>query len=282
MWDSHQFKNYLKNIGYPKVFDKIIYPGMKQCITGAILLNQDNLDTRKNSFELYGADFMLTEDFQPWLIEINAKPALFASTPVTARMCPQVLEDLVKVIIDVPHKLKANTGTFELLYKQEIPKLPKVNADKLKLEGTPLTRDYFCDPKITENTNLTTMSMENVKLDEIQDYISKVNTEMNNALMNLLRIINKERSRRKQLTYGLKNKVIPKQERNVEGKGKIELINAEEAVEQSAVLEEISNDSPTNSESSLANNKDDSNVSVDKNSVLGNIVNFLKKYGTTT
>lgn len=71
---------------------------MKECITGAILLNQCNLDQRRNSFELYGADFMLTEDFQPWLIEINSKPALGPTTPVTAKMCPKVLEDLVKGI----------------------------------------------------------------------------------------------------------------------------------------------------------------------------------------
>lgn len=96
MWDSYQFKKYLKEIGHPNVYQNIIYPGMKHCITGAILANQENLDKRRNCFELYGADFMLTEDFHPWLLEINSKPALYASTPVTARMCPAVLEDTIK------------------------------------------------------------------------------------------------------------------------------------------------------------------------------------------
>lgn len=96
MWDTQQFKQYLSDIGYPNAYNKIIYPGMKESITGAILLNQCYLDQRKNSFELYGADFMLTEDFQPWLIEINSKPALGHTTPVTAKMCPKVLEDVIK------------------------------------------------------------------------------------------------------------------------------------------------------------------------------------------
>lgn len=195
MWDCNQFKNYLKDIGYPNVFEKVIYPGMKQCITGAILLNQDNIDTRRNSFELYGADFMLTEDFQPWLIEINAKPALYASTPVTARMCPQVLDDLIKVIIDLPHNAKTKTGNFELLYKQNIPKMPQVDVETLKLEGIPLNKDYFYEPENNE-VDLTTMSKESVKINEIQDYITKVNTEMNNALKNLLDVIDKEKERR--------------------------------------------------------------------------------------
>lgn len=194
MWDTNQFKNYLRSIGHTNVFEKVVYPGMKQCITGAILLNQDNIDVRKNSFELYGADFMITEDFQPWLIEINAKPALFASTPVTAKMCPQVLDDVIKVIIDIPHNAKAKTGHFELLYKENIPKMPKVNAAELKLEGTPLKMDYFCEIPMPELDGA--MSKENVKIDEIQKYISEVKREMHNALHNLLDVIDKEKKRR--------------------------------------------------------------------------------------
>jgi tubulin monoglycylase TTLL3/8 len=96
MWDSNDFVRYLTNIGYPNTFKDTVYPGMKQCITAAVLMHQDKMVVRKNCFELYGADFILTEDFQPWLLEINSNPALYGSTPVTARMCPKVLEDVIK------------------------------------------------------------------------------------------------------------------------------------------------------------------------------------------
>jgi tubulin monoglycylase TTLL3/8 len=96
MWDSNDFVRYLTNIGYPNTFKETVYPGMKQCITAAVLMHQDKMVVRKNCFELYGADFILTEDFQPWLLEINSNPALYGSTPVTARMCPKVLEDVIK------------------------------------------------------------------------------------------------------------------------------------------------------------------------------------------
>ena len=45
---------------------------------------------------MYGADFMLTEDFRPWLIEINSSPSMSYSTPITATLCEQVLEDSIK------------------------------------------------------------------------------------------------------------------------------------------------------------------------------------------
>jgi tubulin monoglycylase TTLL3/8 len=50
----------------------------------------------QSEFELYGADFMLTEDLYPWLIEINSSPCMAPSTKITAEMCRAVLEDVVK------------------------------------------------------------------------------------------------------------------------------------------------------------------------------------------
>lgn len=61
-----------------------------------MLASQDTMDRRPNTFEIYGADFMIAEDFTPWLIEINSSPDLSPSTSVTARMCPEMLEDVIK------------------------------------------------------------------------------------------------------------------------------------------------------------------------------------------
>jgi tubulin monoglycylase TTLL3/8 len=70
---------------------------MRAGIIGAMLASQDWLDSQRNCFELYGADFLLSEgDLRPWLLEVNCSPCMAPSTSVTARMCAQCLEDVLR------------------------------------------------------------------------------------------------------------------------------------------------------------------------------------------
>ncbi|PZC83280.1 hypothetical protein B5X24_HaOG208044 [Helicoverpa armigera] len=119
-----------------------------------MLASQESMDKRQNSFELYGADFMLTEDFTPWLIEINSSPDLAPTTSVTARLCPQCLEDVIKVVLDRRYNLEADTGTFELAYKQTIPKAPAYLGLSLCINGKRVVRklkERKHEPKIIVN-----------------------------------------------------------------------------------------------------------------------------------
>jgi tubulin monoglycylase TTLL3/8 len=97
MWTSSEFvENYLKRINCQNAWNDIIYPGMKNSIVCSMLSAQDIVEVRKNTFELYGADFMIDEELRPWLIEINCSPTMAHSTRVTERLCNDVLEDLCK------------------------------------------------------------------------------------------------------------------------------------------------------------------------------------------
>lgn len=98
MWDCHTFQEYLSQIGQNCMWTERIYSGMQKALIGTMLASQDSMDRRSNTFELFGADFIISEDYQPWLIEINASPDLRATTSVTARLCPQCLDDVIKGI----------------------------------------------------------------------------------------------------------------------------------------------------------------------------------------
>ena len=55
---------------------------------------------RENSHELYGYDFMIDEDFNVYLIEVNASPALDYSTKITEELVKAMIKDLICIVID--------------------------------------------------------------------------------------------------------------------------------------------------------------------------------------
>ncbi|XP_018338139.1 PREDICTED: tubulin monoglycylase TTLL3-like [Trachymyrmex septentrionalis] len=139
MWDATTFKEFLRSQGHADAWNEQIYPGMKQSLVGSLLASQEAMDRRKNSFELYGADFMVMEDFSVWLIEINSHPDMSYSTSVTTRLCRQVMEDTIKVVVDFREDKNADTGDFELAYKQRMPSCQPYLGAALSLQGTRIT-----------------------------------------------------------------------------------------------------------------------------------------------
>ncbi|CAK9804385.1 Tubulin glycylase 3A [Anthophora plagiata] len=122
-WDCEKLNEYLKQTGLEgePYYDQI-YPKMSEAIVLTMLASQEYMDRRRCSFELYGADFVVTEDLSVWLIEINTNPRMHPpSSKITKRLYSNVLESLVKVIMDIPMNPNADTGGFSLVYKQNIP-----------------------------------------------------------------------------------------------------------------------------------------------------------------
>lgn len=50
----------------------------------------------QNAFELYGADFMISENYTPWLLEVNSSPGMFPSSVEKTRLCASVIKDTIK------------------------------------------------------------------------------------------------------------------------------------------------------------------------------------------
>ncbi|CAF4045375.1 unnamed protein product, partial [Rotaria sp. Silwood2] len=138
MWTNSEFiEKYLKPNKLADKWNSYIYPAMKDAIICSMLVAQDTIEPRKNSFELFGADFMLGEDLKPWLIEINCSPTMARCTAVTTEMCDGVLEDTCKVIIDRKYNRTNDTGRFEIIHKGLPVPVPIYIGIDLRIEGKP-------------------------------------------------------------------------------------------------------------------------------------------------
>jgi len=162
MWTNAEFiEKYLRPLRQVDQWEKSIYPAMKESIICSMLVAQDAIDTRKNSFELFGADFMLGEDLKPWLIEINCSPTMARSTAVTTDMCDGVLEDTCKVMIDRKYNRTADTGRFELIHRGATVAVPTYIGIDLRVEGKPCKTGRAsnnCSSSNIANPNTTTSS----------------------------------------------------------------------------------------------------------------------------
>ncbi|XP_067621001.1 tubulin glycylase 3B [Eurosta solidaginis] len=118
MWTLEQFKLYLKHSKAPdNIWEDHIFPGFKENLVAVVMASLEETQFIENSFELYGCDLMLDEQYNPILIEINSTPDLTPSTEVTARICPLTLKDLVKVVVDLPRNSHSPTGNFERVFE---------------------------------------------------------------------------------------------------------------------------------------------------------------------
>ena len=59
------------------------------------------LNETKFCFEIFGYDFILDQDFNTWLIEVNTNPCIEEASPLLGMLIPRMLDDAFKLTLDV-------------------------------------------------------------------------------------------------------------------------------------------------------------------------------------
>ena len=79
-----------------------LVPQMQQIVIKTFNAVRKQLDPlrRQHSFELFGYDFILDQDFNLWLIEVNTNPCLEESSKLLKMLLPRMIEDMMQITID--------------------------------------------------------------------------------------------------------------------------------------------------------------------------------------
>jgi hypothetical protein len=73
---------------------------MKDIIIDTLECTNLNPSKRKTSFELFGYDFMVDEDFRVWLIEVNTNPYLGVPNEFIEELLPRMIDEMLDIVVD--------------------------------------------------------------------------------------------------------------------------------------------------------------------------------------
>ena len=84
-------------------FQKQILPQMRHLVAESfrsVGLNKIDPRRKNYSFEIFGFDFMIDEDFSVFLIEANTNPCLETNCPILSRIVPVMLDSSFRIALD--------------------------------------------------------------------------------------------------------------------------------------------------------------------------------------
>ena len=131
-------------------FKKDIFPKIKsiiQFVFESVKFKINPLD-RKYSFEIFGFDFMIDSEFDPFLIEVNSNPGLEESSPLIKMLVPRMIDDALRLTLDKEFDTVYDFGEkykYSYIYESPFPVEGYSNNDNLFKFVGDLYHDPNCD-----------------------------------------------------------------------------------------------------------------------------------------
>jgi hypothetical protein len=189
--EEYPEKNYKLNIN--------LYSQIKEIISISMRSVKDKLNKNCNAhqFEIFGYDFMLDENFNLFLIEVNTNPGLEESSPWIEIIVPRMLDDALRLTID---QLFYPGYDFSKIYKKE-----QKQQNNLK----EILNDFYNKLNFETKTLKTEILHQNKSNDLFgeKDHLKRIKTEYNN-IADLLEKIDKKKPETKIEINSNNNKYI--------------------------------------------------------------------------
>lgn len=133
VWDFDHLQSYIdekytEEKGLPEnwvytAFTKRMHQIMTTCFHSV----RQKLHRRTGTFDLLGFDFLIDDEFKVWLLEVNINPALHTNCKVLMDLLPGVVDETLKLVIEIFEKTKKrrplfpleNQKGFQLIYNGE-------------------------------------------------------------------------------------------------------------------------------------------------------------------
>ncbi|KRX06005.1 hypothetical protein PPERSA_01083 [Pseudocohnilembus persalinus] len=168
MFSQSQFQQYIISLHGKDLFKEKIEPQMKKAIIWSMQGCAQSVEQRKGSFEMFGYDFMVDNQFNVWLLEINSSPDMSYSTDVTTGLVKQSLADIPKIIIDYnqakkKEKKNVDTGMWKRIFKgaSVLEKPQQTVGVNMCVEGIPIKIPGFQQQQNKQNSQVAVVNIGN-------------------------------------------------------------------------------------------------------------------------
>ena len=103
---------------------------------------------RNNCMEVFGLDFMIDDQFKPYLIEVNTNPCMNLSAPLLVRLIPNMIENAFRIGLD-PILMPPEKFTMKKAYVSDI--CPENRFELVfdsKIDGPALEKLFYNREKV--------------------------------------------------------------------------------------------------------------------------------------
>ena len=181
-WSFIEYRNHFKKIGKGNIMDMIWNQIEAIVIKTIISVSKEyykNIYPSKinNSFELYGFDIIIDQNFRAWLLEVNVNPSLHCTSPLDLSIKTDLISDIFNVVGILPYNHNGNKSVYNYL---------------------------MINKKKDENTSLKNKSVEKKEKKNINKLIKTERDEVNSKMTiksNILRNFDSEKLEKKLPEY---------------------------------------------------------------------------------